>query len=82
MNRSFHQRESRTITPSTAMTSKWRISNLRVFANVQNLKTWKNNSGYTAEFGGVDGSNATAFGFDFAGGAIPMVTTFGLNVTF
>ena len=64
------------------MTSKWRISNLRVFANVQNLKTWKNNSGYTAEFGGVDGSNATAFGFDFAGGAIPMVTTFGLNVTF
>ena len=31
----------------------------RLFANVQNLKTWKNNLGYTAEFGG----GATAFGY-------------------
>ena len=46
--------------------------------NIQNLKTWKNNLGYTAEFGG----DATAFGYDNAGGAIPMITTFGLNVTF
>jgi TonB-linked SusC/RagA family outer membrane protein len=60
------------------MISKWRISNLRVFANVQNLKTWKNNLGYTPEFGG----SATAFGFDFAGGAIPVITTFGLNLSF
>ena len=51
---------------------------LRVFANVQNLKTFKNNIGYTPEFGG----DATAFGYDNAGGAIPVVTTFGLNVTF
>ena len=50
----------------------------RIFANVQNLKTWKNNLGYTAEFGG----DATAFGYDNAGGAIPVVTTFGLNITF
>ncbi len=54
------------------------IQNLRAYVNVQNLKTWKNNSGYTAEFGG----DATAFGYDNAGGAIPVVTTFGLNVTF
>jgi TonB-linked SusC/RagA family outer membrane protein len=60
------------------MISKAKIKNLRLFANVQNLKTWKNNYGYTTEFGG----DATAFGFDFAGGAIPVVTTFGLNVTF
>jgi TonB-linked SusC/RagA family outer membrane protein len=60
------------------LTSKWKMSSLKVFANVQNLKTWKNNLGYTAEFGG----DATGFGFDFAGGAIPMITTFGLNVTF
>lgn len=60
------------------MISKFRINNLRIFANVQNLKTWKNNLGYTAEFGG----DATAFGYDNAGGAIPVVTTFGLNVTF
>lgn len=58
--------------------SKLHISSLRVFANVQNLKTWKHNQGYTSEFGG----SATAFGFDFAGGAIPMVGTFGLNVSF
>lgn len=58
--------------------NKYKMNNLRLFANVQNLKTWKNNLGYTAEFGG----DATAFGFDNAGGAIPIVTTFGLNVTF
>ncbi len=58
--------------------SKARIKGLRVFVNVQNLKTWKENNGYTAEFGG----SATAFGFDEAGGAIPRVTTFGLNLNF
>ena len=55
-----------------------KIKGLRVFANIQNLKTWKHNKGYTAEYGG----DATSFGFDAAGGAIPRVTTFGLNVTF
>jgi hypothetical protein len=49
-----------------------------LYANVQNLKTWKNNVGYSAEFGG----SATAFGFDEAGGALPMILTFGLNATF
>lgn len=58
--------------------SKLKIKSLRIFANAQNLKTWKHNNGYTAEYGG----DATGFGFDNAGGAIPMVTTFGLNVTF
>jgi len=51
---------------------------VRLFVNVQNLMTWKNNSGYTAEYGG----NATSFGYDNGGGAIPRVTTMGLNVTF
>ncbi|MBS1662167.1 MAG: SusC/RagA family TonB-linked outer membrane protein, partial [Bacteroidetes bacterium] len=54
------------------------VKNLRLYVNVQNLKTWKNNSGYTAEYGG----NATSFGYDNGGGAIPRVTTMGLNVTF
>jgi len=58
--------------------SKIRGKSLRIFANIQNLKTWKHNLGYTPEFGG----SATRFGVDDAGGAIPMVTTFGLNVTF
>ncbi len=58
--------------------SKLKLKNLRVYANVQNPKTWKNNYGYTSEFGG----SATEFGYDNGGGAIPVVTTFGLNVTF
>ena len=57
---------------------KWKITNLRVFVNVQNLVTWKHNYGYTAEYGG----DATAFGYDNAGGAIPRISTVGLNVTF
>ncbi|MGZ5135202.1 MAG: hypothetical protein ACXWCG_08630, partial [Flavitalea sp.] len=61
-----------------SMLSDINVKNLRLFVNVQNLKTWKNNLGYTTEFGG----DATAFGYDNAGGAIPVVTTVGLNVTF
>lgn len=60
------------------MIAKARMKDLRVFANVQNAKTWKNNLGYTAEYGG----DATSFGYDYGGGAIPVITTFGLNVTF
>jgi TonB-linked SusC/RagA family outer membrane protein len=58
--------------------SKIKARNIRLFANVQNLKTFKHNLGYTPEFGG----SATQFGVDYAGGAIPRVTTFGVNVTF
>ena len=58
--------------------SKVKVKNLRLFINVQNPKTWKHNVGYTPEFGG----DATGFGFDNAGGAIPVVTTGGLNITF
>ena len=58
--------------------SKIKMRGLRVFANVQNLKTWKNNSGYTPEFGG----SATSFGVDNAGGAIPVVATVGFSANF
>jgi len=58
--------------------SKYRINNLRIFANVQNLKTWKHNNGYSPEYGG----DATAFGYDNGGGAIPRITSMGVNVTF
>ena len=54
------------------------FKNLKIFFNVQNLKTWKKNYGYTTEFGG----DALAFGYDNAGGAIPRVSTVGVNVTF
>ena len=58
--------------------SKAKMKNLRLYVNLQNVKTWKNNYGYTAEYGG----SAVQFGYDNAGNAIPAVTTFGLNVTF
>ena len=58
--------------------ARYKISSLRLFANVQNLKTWKHNLGYSPEQGG----DATAFGYDNAGNAIPVVSTIGLNVTF
>ncbi len=58
--------------------SKLKIKTLRLFLNVQNAKTWKNNLGYSPEFGG----SATQFSVDYAGNAIPVVTTFGLNVNF
>jgi TonB-linked SusC/RagA family outer membrane protein len=54
------------------------LKGARVFVNVQNLKTFKNNMGYAPEYAG----DATAFGFDNADGALPIVTTFGLNVSF
>lgn len=56
------------------------IKSLRVFVTVQNLKTWKNNEGYSPEYGG----SATDFGMDFggSGSALPRVTTFGLNLNF
>lgn len=61
-----------------SLISKIKMKSLRAYVNVQNMKTWKNNLGYTAEYGG----NATRFGYDDGGGAIPVVTTVGLNVTF
>jgi TonB-linked SusC/RagA family outer membrane protein len=60
------------------MISNLKMKSLRLFVNAQNLKTWKRNSGYSPEFGG----SATAFGVDYAGNAIPVTTTFGLNLTF
>jgi len=58
--------------------SKVKIKAARFFVNVQNPKTWKHNQGYSPEHGGT----ATYFGYDYGDGAIPMVTTAGLNVTF
>ncbi len=58
--------------------AKLHIKSLRVFANVQNLKTFKNNSGYTPEFGG----SPTAFGLDYGDGPVPMIVTGGLTLNF
>ena len=57
---------------------KFYMKSFRVFANAQNLKTWKRNSGYTPEFGG----SPTQFGIDNGNGPIPVVITGGINVNF
>ena len=60
------------------------IKSIRVFVNVQNLKTFKKNSGYSPEFGGTGEQAAIAFGLDNADaqGAIPRIFTGGINITF
>lgn len=56
------------------------IKNLRLSFNVQNLKTWKKNMGYSPELAG----DALSFGIDYgnAGSALPRVFTFALNANF
>jgi hypothetical protein len=60
--------------------AKARIKTGRVYLNVQNLKTWKHNLGYSPEYGG----SATSFGIDVgnADGALPRIVMVGFNLTF
>jgi len=60
------------------------IQSFRFFVNVQNLKTWKNNLGYSPEYGAEYGNDAYSFGIDRgdAHGALPVVLTGGINVNF
>lgn len=61
------------------LAKKLRLHALRIFVNIDNLKTWGHNTGYTPEIGG----SALAFGID-TGTTYPMPTTytFGINATF
>lgn len=63
---------------NTEALRKVNIKSFRIFANVQNLKTWKRNSGYSPEFGG----DPTQFGIDDGNGPIPVIYTAGINVNF
>lgn len=58
--------------------SRIRMQALRVYANVQNPKTWSRNGGYTPEVGG----SAISFGIDGGGYPMPAVYTLGFNLTF
>ena len=62
----------------TKLLNRVDIKNLRLYANVQNLKTWKRNMGYTPEFGG----GPTDFGLDYGNGPVPLIFTTGINITF
>ena len=68
------------------MISKLHLKTARLFANIQNLKTWRRNLGYSPEFAGsaINGQPATSFGIDVgdANSTIPVVYTFGFNVNF
>ena len=73
--------------PTTTM-AKAHIQNIKVFVNVQNLKTWKHNLGFSPEYGGFEnaagGASATSFGVDVgdASATLPRIITGGINVTF
>lgn len=51
---------------------------LKLYVNVQNLKTWDHVNGFTPEFGG----SALQFGVNNSGYPNPRVTSFGFNATF
>ncbi|WP_297984314.1 SusC/RagA family TonB-linked outer membrane protein [uncultured Chryseobacterium sp.] len=54
------------------------VQALKLYFNVQNLKTWDNVNAFTPEFGG----GATEFGVNNSGYPNPRITSFGINVTF
>lgn len=55
-----------------------KLQALRIYANVQNPKTWSRNTGYTPEVGG----SATSFGVDGGGYPMPTIYTVGFNLSF
>ncbi len=58
------------------------VKALRVYINAQNLITWKNNSGYTPEFGGFQQYSATQSGNTLGGAAVtfpPSPLQFGID---
>ncbi|MDY7394331.1 TonB-dependent receptor [Aureibaculum sp. 2210JD6-5] len=57
---------------------KFKIQQLKLYANVQNLYTWKDTSGFTPEAGG----SPTSFGVDSGGYPVPVISTLGLSLTF
>lgn len=75
---------------SSDLLAKAHMKNVKIYINVQNLKTWKHNLGFSPEYGGfVDsevggGASATSFGVDVgdASAAIPRIITGGINITF
>jgi hypothetical protein len=61
-----------------SLLDKLYLKSLRIYANVQNLKTWHKNTGYTPEIGG----SAVRSGIDGGTYPMPAIYTFGLNLTF
>ena len=60
---------------------KYQIDNLRVYANIQNIHTFTNYSGYDPEVG-VNIQTPNVFGMDNGRYPSPQSYTFGLNISF
>lgn len=63
------------------MVKKWGLNNLRVYANIQNLLTLTDYSGYDPEIG-ASTQSANVYGLDYGRYPSPTVYSFGLNVSF
>jgi hypothetical protein len=63
---------------SPSFLNKIYMKSLRLYANIENLKTWSKNTGYTPEIGG----SAIKSGVDTGTYPMPAIYTFGLNITF
>lgn len=63
------------------VTRKWKIDNLRLYANIQNLLTFTSYSGYDPEIG-ASTQSVNVFGLDNGRYPSPQVYTFGLNLSF
>ncbi len=63
---------------NSGVLNKAHIKSMRAFLNIQNLKTWKNNSGYSPDFGG----SPTSFGIDDGTNPVPKVISAGININF
>ena len=60
------------------LVSKYSLQALKLYFNIQNLKTWDHVNGFTPEFGG----SATEFGVNASGYPNPRIVSFGINATF
>lgn len=61
--------------------SKLNLQNVKIYANLQNVYTWTNYSGYDPEVGCMYG-DALMNGLDYGRYPSPRIYTFGLNVSF
>ncbi|NDW13690.1 TonB-dependent receptor [Bacteroides sp. 214] len=63
------------------LTRKYKIDNVRIYANIQNLHTFTDYSGYDPEIG-LNPQSANVFGLDYGRYPSPRVYSFGLNLSF
>lgn len=61
--------------------NRFNLQNVKVYANLQNVYTWTNYSGYDPEVGSMYG-DALMNGLDYGRYPSPRIYTFGLNISF